>query len=66
MPLPGPLDHGSSPPPTLSLVYSKVVKNWFFDPTKVKKVGIVKGKTSQMIIKEKLSERAVMKEDRLG
>jgi len=33
---------------------------------KCKKVGIIKGKTSQMIVKEKLSERAVMKEDRLG
>src|SRR5882724_10877027 len=33
---------------------------------KCKKVRIIKGKTSQMIIKEKLSEGAVMKEDRLG
>ena len=38
----------------------------FLTQLKCKKVGIVKGKMSWMIIKEKLSERAVVKEDRLG
>ena len=33
---------------------------------KSKKVKIGKEKMSQMIVKEKLSERAVVKEDRLG
>ena len=33
---------------------------------KSKKVEISKGNMSQMIVREKLSERAVVKEDRLG
>ena len=37
-------------------------------PTRLKcdKVGIDKGKTSRMIVREKLSKRAVVKEDGLG
>ena len=38
----------------------------FMTRLKSKKVEIGKGKMSLMIIKEKLSERAVMKENRLG
>jgi len=38
----------------------------FLTQLKSKKVEIGKGKTSRMIIKEKLSERAVVKENWLG
>jgi len=38
-------------------------QNGFSDPTKVQEDWDVKGKTSWMIVKEKLSERAVVKED---
>ena len=38
----------------------------FLTQLKSKKVEISKEKMSQMIVKEKLSERAVMKERRLG
>jgi len=38
----------------------------FLTRLKSKKVEISKEKTSQMIVKEKLSERDVMKERRLG
>jgi len=42
------------------------VKNGF--PTRLNgnKVGIDKGKTSRVIVREKLSKRAVLKEDGLG
>jgi len=63
MPLPGPPDHGSSPPLTYLLFIVKLSRTGFSDPTKVQKVRIVKGKMSQTIVKEQLSERAVMKED---
>ena len=42
------------------------VKNRFPTQLKSKKVEISKEKMSQMIVKEKLSERAVMKENGLG
>jgi len=42
------------------------VKNGFSNQLKSKKVEIGKEKTSRMIVMEKLSERAVMKERRLG
>ena len=44
----------------------KLSRTGFLTWLKCKKVRIVKGKMSRMIVKEKLSERAVMKEDRLG
>jgi len=43
-----------------------IVKTDFLTQLKSKKVVISKGKKSQMIVKEKLSERAVVKENGLG
>jgi len=42
-----------------------LVKNGFSDLTKSKKVEISEGKASWMIVKEELSERAVVKENGL-
>ena len=50
----------------LSTIRRKVSRTGFLTRLKSKKVEIGKEKMSRMIIREKLSERAVMKERRLG
>jgi len=48
------------------LEFDYTVRNGFSDPTKVQKVRIDKEKTSRGFVREKLSKRAVVKEDGLG
>jgi len=43
-----------------------IVRTGFLTRLKCKKVGIDKEKTSRVIVREKLSKRAVVKEDGLG
>ena len=68
--LPGQVDtHGDVPRITKIFDNSGssiiLLREGFLTQIKSKKVEISKGKMSQMIVKEKLSERAVMKENRL-
>src|SRR5882724_1507801 len=48
------------------LQFRQVSRTGFLTRLKSNKVGISKGKTSRVIVREKLSKRAVMKEDGLG